>query len=124
MAFIDANYILRYLLEDHPKQFLIVKEVIENNEISLSDFILAEVVYVLEKVYSVPRKDIRIALESLLEYRNLILENKNVVLRSFQIYSENKIDFTDALLIAYHKESSNIVLHTFDKKILKIISAL
>ena len=80
MAFIDANYILRYLLEDHPKQFLIVKEVIENNEISLSDFILAEVVYVLEKVYSVPRKDIRFALESLLEYKNLILENKNVTL--------------------------------------------
>lgn len=122
MAFIDANYILRYLLEDHPKQFLIVKEVIENNEISLSDFILAEVVYVLEKVYSVPRKDIRIALESLLDYRNLILENKNVVLRSFQIYSENKIDFADSLLIAYHQDSSNTILHTFDKKIIKIIS--
>jgi predicted nucleic-acid-binding protein len=124
MAFIDANYVLRYLLKDNPKQFLIVKEVIENQDISLTDFIFAEAVYVLEKVYSVPRNDIKDALGGLMEYKNLVMENKNVILKSLQIYSESKIDFADALLIAYHKESSNIVLHTFDKKILKIISAL
>ena len=53
MALIDANYILRYLLRDNEEQFLIVKEVIENDDISLPDFILAEIVYVLEKVYNV-----------------------------------------------------------------------
>lgn len=122
MAFIDANYILRYLLKDNPKQFLIVKEVIENQDIALTDFIFAEVVYVLEKVYSVPRKDIKGALEGLVEYKNLFMENKSVILRSLQIYSESKIDLADALLIAYHQDSSNTVLHTFDKRILKIIS--
>ena len=122
MALIDANYILRYLLKDNPKQFLIVKEVIENQDISLTDFIFAEVVYVLEKVYSVPKKDIKMVLGGLIEYKNLFMENKNVILRSLQIYSERKIDLADALLIAYHQESSNTVLHTFDKKILKIIS--
>ncbi|MDO8965710.1 PIN domain-containing protein [Algoriphagus sp.] len=122
MAFIDANYILRYLLQDNPKQFLIVKEVIENQEISLTDFIFAEVVYVLEKVYSVPKSDIKESLGGLIKYKYLFMENKNVILKSLQIYSENKIDFADALLIAYHQESSNTILHTFDKKILKIIS--
>lgn len=122
MAFIDANYILRYLLKDNPKQFLIVKEVIENQDIALTDFIFAEVVYVLEKVYSVPRKDIKGALEGLVEYKNLFMENKSVILRSLQIYSESKLDLADALLIAYHQDSSNTVLHTFDKRILKIIS--
>lgn len=122
MVFIDANYILRYLLNDNPKQFLIVKEVIENQGISLTDFIFAEVVYVLEKVYLVLKKDIKNALGGLLKYKNLSMENKNVILRSLQIYSENKIDFADSLLIAYHQDSSNTILHTFDKKILKITS--
>lgn len=123
MALIDANYILRYLLQDNPKQFLIVKEVIENQEISLTDFIFAEVVYVLEKVYLVPRKDIKNVLGSLVAYKNLFLDNKKGILKSLEIYSESKIDFADALLIAYHQDSTNSILYTFDKKILKIISA-
>jgi predicted nucleic-acid-binding protein len=61
-------------------------------------------------------------LGGLIEYKNLFIENKNVILKSLKIYSENKIDFADSLLIAYHQDSSNTILHTFDKKILKIIS--
>ena len=66
MAFIDANYILRYLLQDNEKQFSDAKEVIEKEEIFLTDFLFAEVVYVLEKVYLVPRKDINLALVGLI----------------------------------------------------------
>ena len=38
MEFIDANYILRYLLRDNQKQFLLAKDTIENHDISLLDF--------------------------------------------------------------------------------------
>ncbi len=65
MKFIDANYILRYLLQDNQKQFQIAKDIIENHEVIFTDFILAEVIYVLEKVYTVPRVDIKNALQSL-----------------------------------------------------------
>ncbi len=122
MVLIDANYILRYLLKDNEKQFKIVKEVIENQKIFLPDFIFAEVVYVLQKVYSIQHAEIKSALEGLLGYKNLSIENKDVILKSLHIFSEYKIDFADALLIAYHQDSSNTILHTFDKKILKIIS--
>ena len=122
MDFIDANYILRYLLRDNPKQFFIAKEIIENREVIIQDFILAEVVYVLEKVYVVPRKEIKLALEQFLAYPNIGLSNKNACLASMETYVENKIDFADALLIAYHKTNAFSKLHTFDKKILKLIS--
>lgn len=59
MAFIDANYILRYLLRDNERQFLLSKEVIENQETVLTDFIFAEVINVLEKVYLISRDVIK-----------------------------------------------------------------
>ena len=122
MAFIDANYILRYLLQDNEKQFSDAKEVIEKEEIFLTDFLFAEVVYVLEKVYLVPRKDINLALVGLIAYKNLSMENKDVILNSLRYYIEDKLDFADALLIAYHKASLNPRIYTFNKKILRIIA--
>lgn len=68
MEFIDANFILRYLLKDNQKQFQEAKDIIDNHDVFIPDFILAEVVYVLEKVYSVPRAAIKSTLESLIQY--------------------------------------------------------
>lgn len=48
--------------------------------------------------------------------------NKSAILESLKIYSKERIDFADSLLIAYHNSSTNAKLHTFDKRILKIIS--
>jgi predicted nucleic-acid-binding protein len=73
MEFIDANYILIYLLKDNQKQFQLAKDIIENHKVSIPEFILAEVVYVLEKVYAVPRIEIRSTLETLIQYPNITL---------------------------------------------------
>ncbi|KPQ13968.1 MAG: toxin-antitoxin system PIN family toxin component [Algoriphagus marincola HL-49] len=123
MEFIDANYILRYLLRDNANQYLKAKDIIENKPIFVPEFIFAEVVYVLEKVYAVSRLEIQTNLESLIKYPNIELNQKNVCIEALQIYSTHRIDFADALLIAYYKTMRHSKLHTFDKKILKIISA-
>lgn len=47
---IDANVILRYLLEDHPQLSPEAKKVIESGAYTLPE-VLAEVVYVLKGVY-------------------------------------------------------------------------
>lgn len=120
MAFIDANYILRYLLQDHPKQFSIAKEVIENEVVTIPDFIFAEVDYVLEKVYRVGRKDIKVSHQNLLDYKNLRMENKSIIVESLNLYCSYKVDFADALLVAYHKMSLSTKLYSFDKKVLKL----
>ena len=53
---IDANVILRYLLEDHPQLSPEAKKVIESGTYTLPE-VLAEVVYVLKGVYKVERKE-------------------------------------------------------------------
>ncbi len=121
MVISDANYILRYLLNDIEEQFLIAKTSIENDEVFIHDFIVAEVVYVLEKVYSIQRKEIKEVLENLLLYPNILLTKKKVILKSLELYSDNNIDYSDALLIGYFQSAESNKLLTFDKGILKII---
>ncbi len=58
MYLIDANVILRYLLNDEPSMSTKAKEIIAQGAYTKTE-IIAEVVYVLSGVYSASRNDIR-----------------------------------------------------------------
>ena len=78
------------------------------------DFILAEVVYVLRRIYKYDKLDISSALKKMLLYNHLYTENKLVTFEALDIYADNNIDFADALLCAKRKiEGFEIV--SFDK---------
>lgn len=116
---VDANYLLRYLLQDIESQYKLAKVVIENKEIFIPDIILAEVVYVLEKLYKVPRKEIANTLKDLINYKNVSVAAKNIISESLDAYAILKFDYADCLLIAYFK-IYNLNVFTFDKKLQKL----
>ncbi|KJS20909.1 MAG: twitching motility protein PilT [Clostridiaceae bacterium BRH_c20a] len=58
MKIVDANVILRYLLNDVHEMAEKATQLLENNEVYIPNEITAEVVYVLEKIYKVGREDI------------------------------------------------------------------
>ncbi|QEN05607.1 PIN domain-containing protein [Thiospirochaeta perfilievii] len=116
MAIIDANYILRYLLKDIEEQYIISSNIIENTEVTLLNEVLAEVVYVLQKVYKVNRELIYNALGSILNYQNIYCYNKDVLRLAIEKYKDTNLDFVDCILFSYSKiENENI--YTFDKKL-------
>lgn len=57
MTLLDTNAILRYLLSDLPLQAEQSADVIRNGAFTIPE-VVAEVVYVLYKLYSVPRQEI------------------------------------------------------------------
>ncbi len=117
---IDANYLLRYFLADNERQNLLAAKVIENEEVLLINEVVAEVCYVLEKVYVVPKKEIDDILNLLLDYKNITAE-KTLIRNALNLYSLNNLDFVDALLIAYNKiEGAEIC--SFDKKLNKLLN--
>ena len=65
---IDANVILRYLLRDNDEMSQRAKTIIEAGAFTLPE-IIAEVVYVLKGVYSVPRDEIADTLINRYTYR-------------------------------------------------------
>ncbi len=67
MSLVDANVVLRYLLDDHTKLSAKATEIIEQQAVTLPMEAACEVVYVLQKVYAVERKDIQRQLGALLD---------------------------------------------------------
>ena len=81
MEIVDANIILRYLLDDIPKFKKIASTILDfKPNIIILEEIIAEVVYVLEKVYRIERNTITQTLKLFLQKNNLIIKNKKTIL--------------------------------------------
>lgn len=118
MKIADANTFLRYLIEDQPESLPEAKRIIENELIFLPNEIIAEIVYVLQKVYQLPRMEIKDILVSVCEYPNIYISDFDVIINALDFYSNHNLDFIDCLLLSYNK-TQKVEIFTFDSKLLK-----
>ncbi|WP_019128557.1 PIN domain-containing protein [Enorma massiliensis] len=115
---LDANAVLRYLLEDIQEQSDCVAETIEAGaEVTVE--VLAECVYVLSGVYHVSRSDIAESLGILLD--EVTCRRKRVAAAALGLYSGSSFDFVDCVLAAEVSENGRKAL-TFDKKLQSLFS--
>lgn len=115
---LDANAVLRYLLEDIQGQSDCVAETIEAGaEVTVE--VLAECVYVLSGVYYVSRSDIAESLGILLD--EVTCRRKRVAAAALGLYSGSSFDFVDCVLAAEVSENGREAL-TFDKKLQSLFS--
>jgi len=82
-------------------------------------FIVAEVIYVLQKLYKVNRQTISQVLIDLLKPKSIKTENKDLLFEALKIYVQKNLDFADCLLCAYSK---NYEIVSFDKNLIKCIN--
>jgi predicted nucleic-acid-binding protein len=122
MKIADANVVLRYLLNDSEDLSEKAAEILENNVIFLPNEVIAEIVYVLEKVYKVERKYINSALMELFEYGNLEVGDIGLIAESLKVFASRNLDFVDTLLYVYHKLGKHKV-YTFDKKLNSLLNS-
>lgn len=115
MQLIDANVIIRCILNDCPEMTAKAVEIIDAGAYTKPE-ILAEVVYVLQKVYSVQRPEIRNMLNKILEV--VSCSEKECVIFAMDLYASVSLNFVDCLLIAYHKVNNENIF-SFDKKLNK-----
>lgn len=120
MALVDANIVLRYLLDDHPELSPKAVEIIEERDASLPMEAACEVVYVLQKVYKVDREQIQQYLSELVNRKLVAVEKPEVFLKALECYSSTSFDFVDMLLWAYYAVEQQEVL-TFDEKLRRYI---
>ena len=110
---IDANVILRYVLNDNEDMSMEAANIIKNGAMTLPE-VLAEVAYVLKNVYKSERKDIVTVLINVL--KEVKVEHQDTICRAIEIFSETNLDFVDCILIAYH-EVEGMEIFSFDKKL-------
>jgi predicted nucleic-acid-binding protein len=120
MIILDSNYILRYLLNDNREMFLVAQEVIEKENCLVLNEVIAEVVYVLEGVYGVPKETLSQTIsEFIMSYHIALNMEKEVLLSALSIFRSKNLDFVDCYLCAL-KERYEI--KTFDKKLQKCLA--
>jgi len=116
MIRVDANYIIRYFMNDNEEMAAIAEETLLNENVYIANEVLAEVIYVLGGVYKIPKQDISLQLIALLSQVNV--SSSVVAIEALKLFVSKNIDFVDALLCAYSKSDE---VRTFDKKLLKCI---
>ncbi len=96
-----------------------MKEIEEGRaEALLLDFILAEIIYVLKRIYKVEKTQISNALKKILLNDHFYTDNKLVTFEALDIYANKNIDFTDAMLCA-KKNLEGFEIVSFDKDMRK-----
>ena len=114
---LDANAILRYLLDDVEDQSKEVEETINKGAYTISE-VICEVVYVLEGVYDLNKNEIS---DVLLDFIEEIDMNEKVVTKeALKAFKINNLDYVDCLLLARHKLYKDNII-SFDKKLNKAL---
>ena len=116
MLLIDANAILRYTLNDNHDMAVNVCELLAKSKVYVRYEVLAEVVYVLNKVYSLPRNEIVNGINVFFSHTNVETESKDVLSLALQTYFEMNINFVDCVLYGFRAVYGYGVF-TFDKKL-------
>ena len=123
MLLLDTNAILRYVLQDNQTMADSVEQQLSNNVCYIPVEVVAEIVYVLLKVYQVERELIAHTLIDIANTDNVKVAQNLVVRYALKIFASSTLDFVDCLLIGYAKEEKYTVF-TFDKKMQKYLSSL
>ena len=103
MIGLDANVLVRYLVEDDDPQSRaadrFVEEALNRGEsLFVNQIVLCEVVWVLSRAYGFTRKEVAQALEMILYARQFEIEAKDRVVRGLREYGKGKADFADYLI--------------------------
>jgi predicted nucleic-acid-binding protein len=115
---IDANVILRYLLQDDDALFKKASALLERvkmgeEAVVIPESVLAECVYVLLKVYKIDRQVISKQLRGLFAYKGIVNSDKKDLMDSILLFSQTKLSIVDC--IACSKSINNgMSLFTFD----------
>src|SRR5713101_1769398 len=98
IPFLDANILLRHLLQDHPDHSARATAYLAHIErgqlqVRLADTVVFETVFTLERTYRIAKARIKDIVLPLIEMRGMVLPGKKNFRRVFELYVELNISF-------------------------------
>ena len=120
-AFIDTNVIIRHLTGDPPDMAARATVFLADaDELLLSDLIVAEIVYVLESFYEVPRAEVAGLVRSVVGFPTMPTLDPALLLRSLEISEIHGVDFAEAYLAASAEVAGISEIASFDRALDRI----
>ena len=124
MIGLDTNILVRYLTQDDPVQARMATRTIEQaadrgESFHITEFVLCELVWVLEDAYGYSRDTIAEVLERILRTAPFRFRNKDALWRALHEYRVGKADFSDYLIGQLAREAGCEQTLTFDRSLRK-----
>lgn len=102
MIGLDTNVLVRYIMQDDPKQSAKATKLVESLTGEEPGFVtlvsVIELVWVLSSCYDLKREQITQALEALLRAKQLVVDQADQVVRALRVFAAGSADFADCLI--------------------------
>jgi predicted nucleic-acid-binding protein len=120
MIGIDANVLVRYLVQDDPKQAQVATRFFEADDYRkqgfyLTDIVLCELVWVLESAFRIRRSEVAITLDRVLRTESFYFDHKDELWDAIRDYRNGKADFADYLICRLNESADCNETVTFDR---------
>jgi predicted nucleic-acid-binding protein len=123
MLAVDTNVLVRLITRDDPKQVQTAEAFVANGA-WISHLVLAETTWVLSAAYNVKPAAIATAVEMLLNHRELVVQDPDVVAAALAHFREKPaLGFSDCMVLEIARKAGYIPLGTFDKNLSKLEGA-
>jgi predicted nucleic-acid-binding protein len=115
---LDTNVLVRYIMQDDPKQSPKATRLIEGLTAQEPGFVplvsVVELVWVLSSAYGLDRQQVASALDLLLRSKEMVLDRADQVLAAQRRFKSGGVDFADSLIERIAHEAGCTVTMTFD----------
>jgi predicted nucleic-acid-binding protein len=120
MRAVDTNVLVRLITRDDPRQTAAAESFIAKGA-WVSPLALAEAMWVLGSVYELSPRDQAKAIEMLLNHRDLVLHDREVVAAALGLFRERPVlGFSDCLMVELARKAGHLPLGTFDRNLAKV----
>jgi predicted nucleic-acid-binding protein len=118
MIGLDTNVLVRYIMQDDPKQSPKASRLIEGLTAAEPGFVplvsVVELVWVLSSAYSLSRQQVSAALDLLLRSKEIVLDRADQVLQAQRRFNAGGADFADCLIERVAHDAGCTTTMTFD----------
>ena len=127
--FVDTNYFLRYFLADNQLQHDKVKKLFldaKNEKVKLftNHIVLFEINWVLTTSYKKAKRDIIVALNTILRLKFITIEEKEVISQALALYEKYTLSLEDCYHLAFACKNNIKRMATFDRSLQKVFSEI
>lgn len=120
MRAVDTNILVRLLARDDARQVRAAEAFVAPGA-WVSHLVLAETAWVLDSVYELDAKAVATAVEMLLNHRELVMQDADVVEAALRHYrNKPALGFSDCLVAEIARKAGHLPLGTFDRELAKL----
>lgn len=120
MIALDTNVVIRFLTQDDPDQSArataLFADLTEAAPGYLCREVMVEMVWVLERAYSLPRGDIARAVDGLLSAAEIVVEDTDRVGLAVERYRQGGAGFSDQMIALAARDAGCGTTFSFDRK--------